>query len=314
MKDSELLNIIKNDMGLKGKGMSAGKKVYKKGGIGFKDLLKIPATIVKSVFPPAALPLKMVGLGKKQKQYGSGLFDIFKIPLKLVGLGANGEYVEVYEKDIDRAVGMGMSGGCSECGDVCGGNIGEVLKLLITGQSLPYAIQKSQKKKQKKSKKGKGITGGAELGTVELGRVRRVKGEGMGSRPTRDNMPGSDMSGGKKRGRPSKKGGSFLSTIADIANISPFTNSVMDISPLSQLVGKKTLQNAAASMVEKQLGLGITGGKKKAGRPKKEKQPKQRKVNSKMANRSKLVKKIMNEKGVSMIEASKLIKQHNLKY
>lgn len=39
-----------------------------------------------------------------------------------------------------------------------------------------------------------------------------------------------------------------------------------------------------------------------------------RKISDKMANRINLVKKIMNERGVKMIEASKIIKAENIKY
>jgi hypothetical protein len=96
---------------------------------------------------------------------------------------------------------------------------------------------------------------------------------GMGSRPTRDNMPASMMGAAKKRGRPSKKkvGGDIISTLARVANI-------------------------------------VKGGKKA-------KAPKGGKVKSgKLAKRAVLVKKIMKEKGLKMIDASKYIKQNNLQY
>jgi len=275
MKDTELLNIIKSDMGLTGKGVSAGKKTYKKGGFGFKDLLKPLATVAKVVFPPAAIPLKMVGLGNGE--------DVLDMPMKLVAQGKNGYLIDLLPEDIERGIGKGMSAGgmsagCSECGGMCGGNLfSDFLRDLQKGIPLPILMIKYA------FKKGNGMSAGAELG-----------GMGMGSRPTRDNMPASMMASGKKRGRPSKKvGGDIISTLARVANIAKG--------------GKKKVFKMDDEVAVAKVS--------KAKKPKKEKVVKGGKVkNPKLAKRAALVKKIMKEKGLKMIDASKYIRENNLQY
>ena len=270
MKDTELLNIIKSDMGLTGKGVSAGKKTYKKGGFGFKDLIKPLTTVAKVVFPPAAIPLKMVGLGNGE--------DVLDMPMKLVAQGKNGYLIDLLPEDIERGIGKGMSAGsmragCSECGGMCGGNLfTDFLRELQKGTPLPLLIIKYALK----APKGSGISAGAELG-----------GMGMGSRPTRDNMPASMMASGKKRGRPSKKvGGDIISTLARVANITKG--------------GKAKKEKVAVAYVSKlKKEKVVKGGKVK---------------NPKIAKRAALVKKIMKEKGLKMIDASKYIRENNLSY
>jgi hypothetical protein len=286
MKDTELLNIIKSDMGLTGKGVSAGKKTFKKGGFGFKDLLKPLALAAKVVFPPAAIPLKMVGLGNGE--------DILDLPMKLVGQGKNGYLIELLPEDIERGIGRGMSAGgmsagnmygCPHCG-MTGGNMSNLLRDLQKGESLPKLISKYS------LKKGKGISAAgmsaAGMSAAGMSAGAELGGMGMGLRPTRDNMPASMMGAAKKRGRPSKKvGGDILSTLARVANIIKG--------------GKKKVfkmdENVSVAKVSK--AKAPKGGKVKSG---------------KLANRAALVKKIMKEKGLKMIEASKYIRENNLTY
>lgn len=282
MKDTELLNIIKSDMGLTGKGVSAGKKTYKKGGFGFKDLIKPLATVAKVVFPPAAIPLKMVGLGNGE--------DVLDMPMKLVAQGKNGYLIDLLPEDIERGIGKGMSAGgmsagCSQCG-MCGGNLfSDFLRDLQKGIPLPVLIIKYALK----APKGSGMSAGAQLG-MGMSAGAELGGMGMGSRPTRDNMPASMMASGKKRGRPSKKvGGDIISTLARVANIVKG--------------GKKKVfkmdDEVAVTKVSKAKAKAPKGGKVKSGN---------------LANRAALVKKIMKEKGLKMIEASKYVKQNNLQY
>jgi hypothetical protein len=285
-------------MGLTGKGVSAGKKTYKKGGFGFKDLIKPLATVAKVVFPPAAIPLKMVGLGNGE--------DVLDMPMKLVAQGKNGYLIDLLPEDIERGIGKGMSAGGMSAGAMCGcpqcgmngGNIfSDFLRDLQKGIPLPVLMIKYA------FKKGKGMSAGAQLGMgmsagAQLGMGMsagaELGGMGMGSRPTRDNMPASMMGAAKKRGRPSKKvGGDIISTIARVANIAKG--------------GKKKVFKMDDEVAVPKVS--------KAKKPKKEKVVKGGKVKSgKLAKRAALVKKIMKEKGLKMIDASKYIRENNLQY
>lgn len=294
VNDVELLNAIKTDMGLEGKGI--GKRKYVKsgklrkprmtkkekhakemleGGFGFKDLLRIPATAAKVMFPPAAIALKAVGLGKakkgahkQMKQHGDGFLDILKMPLKLLGMGADGEPVEIPLEYAEKMVGSGMTGGNAFL---------KFLDNLKRGYSMPRSMWKLYK--DLKPMAGKGFTAaGQTAGKRKY--VKKAKG----------------LTGG------GETGGSFLDMASRIANFSPFTSMSADVAPLSHIIPKDLIRDVSVGLVEKMMGKG-----KKVKKPK-------RAVSPKVASRAALVKKIMKEKGFSVIEASKYVKAKGLKY
>jgi hypothetical protein len=110
---------------------------------------------------------------------------------------------------------------------------------------------------------------------------------------------------GKKRGR-KPKGAGILGDIAKVANapmdfLSKFTMEQPTF--LESVVGRDNLRNigrnVSAGVVEKMLGLGKKK-EKDANKPKK--------VNK----RAEIVRKVMKEQGLKMIEASKYVKDNNL--
>jgi hypothetical protein len=108
--------------------------------------------------------------------------------------------------------------------------------------------------------------------------------------------------GGKpKRKYVKKNGAGILDIMSKVANISPFTNTTSG-NPLSQMFGDENVRNIAAKIATKVMG----GEKKTRGRPKKVKGKKS------ISDRAKIVKQVMQEKGLKMIEASRYVKQHNL--
>jgi hypothetical protein len=104
-----------------------------------------------------------------------------------------------------------------------------------------------------------------------------------------------------KRKYAKKNGAGILDIMSKVANVSPFTN-VTSGNPLSQLFGDDNVRNIAAKIATKVMG----GEKKTRGRPKKVKGKKS------ISDRAKIVKQIMQEKGLKMIEASKYVKEHGL--
>jgi hypothetical protein len=308
VNDVELLNAIKADMGLEGKGI--GKRKYVKsgklrkprmtkkekhakemleGGFGFKDLLRIPATAAKIMFPPAAIALKAVGLGKGKKgthkqmnqKHGDGFLDILKMPLKLIGMGADGEPVEIPLEYAEKIVGSGMTGGNAFL---------KFLENLKSGYTMPRSMWKLYKDLKPIAGKGYTASGVTAAGVTAAGQtagkrkyVKKAKGQTGGG----------------------ETGGSFLDMASRIANFSPFTSMSADVAPLSHIIPKDLIRDVSVGLVEKMMGKG-----KKV---KKEKKPK-RAVSPKVASRAALVKKIMKEKGFSVIEASKYVKAKGLKY
>lgn len=302
VNDVELLNAIKADMGLEGKGI--GKRKYVKsgkarkprmtkkekkekeleGGFGFKDLLRIPATAAKIMFPPAAIALKAVGLGKGKKQKacqcGDGFLDILKMPFKLLGMGVDGVPVEIPLEHAEHILGSGMTGGNAFL---------KFLENLRKGYSMPRALWTLSK--DMGTSAGDGVTGAGytaagvtAAGYTAAGKRKYVK---------------------KAKG---ETGGSFLDMASKIANFSPFTSMSADVAPLSHIIPKDLIRDVSVGIVEKMMGKG-----KKEKKENKENKPK-RAVSPKVAKRAALVKKIMQQKGLSVIEASKYIKAHNMKY
>ena len=315
VNDVELLNAIKADMGLEGKGI--GKRKYVKsgkprkprmtkkekaaleGGLGFKDLLRIPATAAKVIFPPAAIALKAVGLGKskrgpegdaismhrkisdcsgrKPKAQGGSFLDVLKMPLKLLGMGADGVPVEIPLEHVEKMCGCGMTGGNAFL---------KFLENLRSGYSMPHSMWKLYKD------------------------LKPIDGKGY----TAAGYTAAGMTGGKK-----KKGGSILKMASKIANFSPFTSMSADVSPLSHIIPKDLVRDVSVGIVEKMMGKGKKAKKAKEVEEVKEVKEKKAKkvkraVSPKVARRGELVKKIMKSKSLSFIEASKYVKANNLKY
>jgi hypothetical protein len=96
----------------------------------------------------------------------------------------------------------------------------------------------------------------------------------------------------KKASGGSTSGGDFLSTLKSIGNyIKPVAETVGKevILPVATEVGKNALKSYLTS------GAGMSGGRAKRSNP-----------------RAQIVKKIMKDKGLSMIQASQYVKAHNL--
>lgn len=307
VNDVELLNAIKADMGLEGKGI--GKRKYVKsgkprkprmtkkekakleGGLGFKDLLRIPATAAKMMFPPAAIALKAVGLGKgKKPKNGAGFLDVLKMPLKLLGMGADGVAVEIPLEHAEHIIGSGMTGGAN--------TFMNFLENLRKGYSMPHAMWKLYKELKPIVGKGYTAAGRKQIGNfLPSDAVVTASGQTAGKRKYVKKGKGETGGG--------ETGGSFLDMASRIANFSPFTSMSADVAPLSHLLPKDLIRDVSVGVVEKMMGK----GKKE----KKENKVK-RAVSPKVARRGALVKKLMKEKGFSVIEASKYIKAKGLKY
>lgn len=279
MNDIELLNSIKNDMGLHGKGI--GKRAYK----------------------------------KRQPMKGGKLEDVANMPFKIEG-SAYGDLLNALEQKNQEFVGAGMNGE---------GFFSDMLSMVpIVGNIAGPLAKKVGLGKQQEN--GAGILSGLvsmvpivgpvlsgamdakkKLGLGVSAGKRRGKGLSAGGLSA-GNVPllaaglsaGGLSAGGKpKRKYVKKNGAGLLDVVSKVANISPFTNTLAN-NPLSQLMGQENVRQVAVNAVKKML-----GGKKV-------KKAKGKKGNKKIAERAKIVKKIMKERGISMIEASKAVKSEGL--
>ena len=98
-----------------------------------------------------------------------------------------------------------------------------------------------------------------------------------------DSMPVSDAAVGKGRKRKSKKTGGLSM---------PSLNSIMEVAkPVAKELGKVALDKGVDYLKKKISGAGISGGR---------------------AKRAEIVKKVMKERNLKMIEASKYVKTHGL--
>ena len=340
---------IKDGMGLQGMGLSAGmKKMIKKetkketkkgkGMSAGAQLGYVPPVWKDNITPPffvatggaysgegmsagglldvLKLPLKIMGFGKNGKKIemkGAGLMDIFD-PIKLIKFGRKlitgsgmsaggmsaGGFMDLLKLPL-KIMGFGKNGEEYEM-EGCGAIVDTIKKLLLKMHPLMVMkgiAEKSYKdEKAKLDKQKKEFSGGAINRTGNQGLM------GYGMEP--------------------KDGAGLMSVLSDIASLpsrlDPFTFS----SPLDDLVGKERVRDVSKSIVEGMMdGKGNakhfveTKGSGMKGRPTKQNMhsssfsggaKKIKKVNK----RAEVVRKVMKERGVSMIEASKIVKNEGL--
>lgn len=270
MNDIELLNAIKNDMGLEGKGI--GKRSYNKSGKPRK-----PRTPKKAEDSYDKLIKALEG--KKLEYHGAGLdgagfFSSMLSMLPVVGSVAG---------PLAKKVGLGVSAGGLSAGGVSAGGVSA------------GGITAGSKPKRKYVKKGRGLVSGLLSMVPAVGPVlahayeaKQKYGKGI--------IAGNvNLSAGAKPKRKyikKQKGAGLLDVMSKVANISPFTD-VTSGNPLSKLFGQENVRDIAAKLATKAM-----GGKKKRG--------------PKSNRRAEIVKKVMAEEGLNMIQASKYVKEHNL--
>lgn len=303
---------VKEGMGLKGKGVSAGMKKMKKGkgytagndmegGFGFKDLLRGPATLLKAVVPMASVPLKVVGLGKKKggAQLGYDGPPVWKDNLPkpfyyASGLSAGGYTAGSVKKLLDDEAKFMVKNENGEYQELEGGNvITKFLSGLLDKVNPLSIISNAVSESFNKGKKY-----GKRYGGVKEPKFMENEG--------RTGNQALIVGYGKKRGR-KPKGAGVLSDIAKIANAPNDFVSKFTLEPpsfLESVIGRDNLRNigreVSSNVVSKMLGV----GKKAPKAPKKG--PK--KVNK----RAEIVRQVMKDKGLKLIEASKYVKEHNL--
>jgi hypothetical protein len=287
--------------GISGTGMSAGG--MSAGGI--LDLLK--------------LPLKVLGFGKDGEEVeieGAGIFDLLN-PIKMLKLAKNvvfGSGMKVYIK----------KGGIGEFEELEGGNIfqkgfeGLLKSRMREGGPLseyPGLIS------------GKGMSAGVNNVARVVRRAKRATtfdGGALNKQGTRNGnqaIEGSGMSAGailgyegKGKGR-KMKGKGLLDIVSKIANApSDFMNDILGHSnPLEDIVGRENVRKYAVDVVGKKLGLGKKRGAGMGSRPTTQNMPSSSFSGGKKVNkRAEVVRKVMKERGVSMIEASKIVKKEGL--
>ncbi len=155
----------------------------------------------------------------------------------------------------------------------------------VIGAPMGYVAKKMGMGK-KRSKKGgnvvlgTGMTAGSELG------------QGM----TAGGLTAGGMIAGKRK-YVRKSGAGMMDIFSKIANASPFSN-VTAGNPLSQLFGDQNVKDMASKIV----GRMISGGAKRAKKP----------ASAGVMKRAEIVKKVMKERGISMIQASKAVKAEGL--
>jgi len=334
---------VKEGMGLKGMGysagnMEAGMKKYKKdcicGGAKNKSKSKKVGGVQLGYVPPVsgrstAIPPFFVAGGYSAGGASGGSFlDIIKAPFKLLGFGTNGELVASMEgcgyKDLFNGeklynfIGDGMK-------HKKGGSFMDFVSSMAGPLALPFKLLSK-------------MSGNGEYQEVEdkdindaLGGVMRVMGKGYSAGgmsagalkklPNRTGNQGLIGFGSKKS---DKKGGNFLDIASKIANFSPFTSTTAS-NPLSQLFGAENVRNVAVDIASKMMGKGKkekkptkqkkTGGAvNMGGRPTTQNMPSSSfSGGAKKSNkRAEIVKKVMKEKNMSMIEASKYVKANKL--
>jgi hypothetical protein len=256
-----------------GGGMSAGVKKYKK----VKSKMGCGSSGAGSSGAGSSGAGASGGKKRGRKMKGSGIISDLGIPLisnvaGLFGLGSAGA----------GSSGAGVSGGGSSGGGLSGGERKYLLGLKQRLDEGKKATKRDENKLIKMKDEGK-LEGGflpALLGAVAgplLGKLFGKGGSGGGMSGGAElglpvSIAGEGSSGGKKRGRKSKMG---------------------------KGVSGGALVPVANMKASYMAGQGRSGGKKSAGEDGRKK-------------RQAIVKKIMAEKGLSMIEASKYVKAHNL--
>ena len=279
-----------------GSGMSAG---------GFLDLLKLPFKLLgkgkngkRVVLKGAGLmdlfdPVKLIKFGRMalgDSEEGSGIGSTvknlamtalgpFAIPLKLMGLGKDNKYYEME--------------GCGVITDT----IQKLLQQLNPLHHISSAVSESWNKGKKYGKRyqGNGMSAGADNRTGNQGLMGYGKKKGKG------------MSAGKKA---PKDGAGIVSILSDIASLPSKIIPNTFTSPLEDIFGRERGRNVSKSIVENMM-----DGKGMGARPTKQNMPSSSfsgGAKKKGIKRVDIVKRIMKERGVSMIEASKIVKNEGL--
>ena len=273
VNDIHLLNGIKEGLGLQG--MGAAKRTYTKSGK------------TRNARVPKIKTMDGAGFLDFIKKVISVPAKLVSMPLQMFGLGKGGERVEIYVSPKFReltAAGMSAAG-MSAAGKKRGRKAAGISAAGMSAAGLSAAgLSAAGKPKRKYVKKG---------GNVSM--------EGNASRF--EEPLGSGMSGKPKRKYVKKNGAGFLDLVSKVANFSPFTNTTSG-NPLSKFFGDENVRKVAVDVASKVLGLG-KGKKVKATKAKKA-------PSKKVSERAKLVKQVMAEHGLSMIHASKYIKENGL--
>lgn len=296
--------------GVSAAGMSAG---------GVMDILK--------------LPLKILGFGKNGEEVeieGSGLLDLLN-PIKLAKLAAKtvfgggkmkvyvkrggvGEFEELgsgmlgikkpkdaFYKDTKTLkdvlpFGSGMSAGCYDCkGEGMSAGVNNIARVVRRKKKATTfdggALNKEGTRNGNQAIMGSGMSAGAILGYVPEEARQRMKGNGL------------------------------FDVLSKVANApGDFMNDVLGHSnPLEDLVGRDTVRKVAKAVVGdklKAVGLGKKRGGGMGKRPTTQNMHSSSFSGGKKAKkpnkRAEVVRKVMKERGVSMIEASKIVKAEGL--
>jgi len=319
---------IKEGMGLEGMGLSAGmKKVLRKTkGKGMSAGAQLGYDGPPEWKDNAVPPFFRAGAYNAEGMSAGGFMDIVKLPLKLLGFGKNGEVVA-------ELTGSGLAGilnpislfqfgrnllkgnGVEGSGMSAGGFMDIIklpLKLLGLGKNNQYVEMEgcgevadalrviTKHLLQGKQPKGKGMSAGRKGKGMSAGAVNRTGNQGL-------------MGFGEKP----KNGAGLFDVMSKIANfpsdIMPSTFS----SPLEDIFGKSNLRDISAKIAENMTGGKTIKGYKGKGmgnRPTKQNLPSSSfSGGAKKPNkRAEIVRKIMKERGVGMIEASRIVKNEGL--
>jgi hypothetical protein len=280
LNDAQLLNDIKQDYGLSGKGVSGSAKRK----VGRPKKVKQVAKTRKAGRPK--------GSKNKSKDSdfdieGSGFgdflrkaFNVVSMPLKLATLpikmitGGSAQDKKLYKK-------MGLTGK---------GKGVDLIKMLyqIYKNFTSPSVNASPSVGNGVSASGVSASGVTASGVTASGKRKYVK-KTVGN--------GVTASGKRKYVKKTGKGivKDLVKTAMKVANISPFTDTLSG-TPLMKILGKDRVNNFVADFVSSKIPNPFGKGKKKMT----------------FNTRSQLVKHIMNEKGMKLPEASSYVKQHNL--
>lgn len=282
--EAETVNILETPLRLKGYD-GEGDEVMELEGSGLLDLMN-PFKIAKAAFD-IVRGKGMTG-GMKFKLYG-----------KKGGVGEfqelEGGGVDSVVKTFENKLGNGLTGGCADCE-------GEGKKKRAT-HFTGGKMNKSRTRNGNQALIGSGASGGAILGyTGEAPQLlkpkRKMKGKGL------------------------------MDVLLKVANAPmDMVNDVLGhsspLEDIGKMIGRDKVRGALGKAVGLDKALGIEekeGGKKRklkgkgmGKRPTKENMPSSSFSGGKRVNcRANVVKKVMKERGVSMIEASKIVKKEGL--
>ena len=293
VEEKETVNILETPLRLTGMGAD-GEEMMELEGSGLLDLLN-PFKVAKAAF----------NLVRGGGMSGGGMSGGMKF--KLYGKkGGVGEFQELSGAGVDNIVhnfekqlGEGMSGG-ADCG--CGMSGGQKKR------ATHFSGGKMNKDRSRNGNQalitGNGISGGAILGyegpAPQLLKPKRKMMKGKGLMDTLFKVVNAPM---------------------DLAN--KFVGVSSPFESIANIVGKDKVRNVLGKAVGLDKALGIEekeGGKKRkmkgkgmGTRPTKQNMPSSSFSGGKKVNkRAEIVKRVMKEKGLKLIEASKYVKANNL--